>query len=126
MIRRPPRSTRTDTLFPYTTLFGSVPSSSGSGAVGLGGIDQFEDIADQRAHGLARLVGIAARDRIAHRGVVGDIRGAALDAIGESDRGPQRGADDIAELGVKRIPRRAKHGNKIGRAAWRGRGGPYV
>src|SRR3546814_3065576 len=26
MIRRPPRSTRTDTLFPYTTLFRSRPS----------------------------------------------------------------------------------------------------
>src|SRR3546814_9043982 len=26
MIRRPPRSTRTDTLFPYTTLFRSVPT----------------------------------------------------------------------------------------------------
>src|SRR3546814_2117219 len=25
MIRRPPRSTRTDTLFPYTTLFRSYP-----------------------------------------------------------------------------------------------------
>src|SRR3546814_4082535 len=28
MIRRPPRSTRTDTLFPYTTLFRSVIGSS--------------------------------------------------------------------------------------------------
>src|SRR3546814_1028564 len=28
MIRRPPRSTRTDTLFPYTTLFRSPPESS--------------------------------------------------------------------------------------------------
>src|SRR3546814_4727163 len=28
MIRRPPRSTRTDTLFPYTTLFRSVDSPS--------------------------------------------------------------------------------------------------
>src|SRR3546814_9941416 len=27
MIRRPPRSTRTDTLFPYTTLFRSAPSA---------------------------------------------------------------------------------------------------
>src|SRR3546814_16932724 len=26
MIRRPPRSTRTDTLFPYTTLFRSIAS----------------------------------------------------------------------------------------------------
>src|SRR3546814_20712128 len=30
MIRRPPRSTRTDTLFPYTTLFRSVPACAGS------------------------------------------------------------------------------------------------
>src|SRR3546814_2600036 len=29
MIRRPPRSTRTDTLFPYTTLFRSVPVIDG-------------------------------------------------------------------------------------------------
>src|SRR3546814_9686557 len=28
MIRRPPRSTRTDTLFPYTTLFRSKPIAS--------------------------------------------------------------------------------------------------
>src|SRR6056297_1304553 len=28
MIRRPPRSTRTDTLFPYTTLFRSGPTAS--------------------------------------------------------------------------------------------------
>src|SRR3546814_3212094 len=27
MIRRPPRSTRTDTLFPYTTLFRSHPTT---------------------------------------------------------------------------------------------------
>src|SRR3546814_19212192 len=27
MIRRPPRSTRTDTLFPYTTLFRSTPGA---------------------------------------------------------------------------------------------------
>src|SRR3546814_14633222 len=29
MIRRPPRSTRTDTLFPYTTLFRSQPLGAG-------------------------------------------------------------------------------------------------
>src|SRR3546814_9236259 len=29
MIRRPPRSTRTDTLFPYTTLFRSAPTCTG-------------------------------------------------------------------------------------------------
>src|SRR3546814_3081566 len=34
MIRRPPRSTRTDTLFPYTTLFrsdGLIPVAAGAG-----------------------------------------------------------------------------------------------
>src|SRR3546814_20605109 len=29
MLRRPPRSTRTDTLFPYTTLFRSIVSFTG-------------------------------------------------------------------------------------------------
>src|SRR3546814_4809432 len=32
MIRRPPRSTRTDTLFPYTTLFRSEAEIRGAGA----------------------------------------------------------------------------------------------
>src|SRR3546814_15685980 len=31
MIRRPPRSTRTDTLFPYTTLFRSARKGRGFG-----------------------------------------------------------------------------------------------
>src|SRR3546814_19684034 len=31
MIRRPPRSTRTDTLFPYTTLFRSAALALGAG-----------------------------------------------------------------------------------------------
>src|SRR3546814_19319534 len=37
MIRRPPRSTRTDTLFPYTTLFRSVSNFeavTGKGVIG--------------------------------------------------------------------------------------------
>src|SRR3546814_7135613 len=33
MIRRPPRSTRTDTLFPYTTLFRSLVRNSASANV---------------------------------------------------------------------------------------------
>src|SRR3546814_20716372 len=36
MIRRPPRSTRTDTLFPYTTLFRSVEGEGLHGARGAG------------------------------------------------------------------------------------------
>src|SRR3546814_3971180 len=37
MIRRPPRSTRTDTLFPYTTLFRSHAVESGAGIVDRAG-----------------------------------------------------------------------------------------
>src|SRR3546814_4737047 len=37
MIRRPPRSTRTDTLFPYTTLFRSAPSAVPFGTIHLKG-----------------------------------------------------------------------------------------
>src|SRR3546814_19135734 len=36
MIRRPPRSTRTDTLFPYTTLFRSAPTPPSPSATGKG------------------------------------------------------------------------------------------
>src|SRR3546814_2439546 len=35
MIRRPPRSTRTDTLFPYTTLFRSRGGGTATGRAGL-------------------------------------------------------------------------------------------
>src|SRR3546814_8775892 len=37
MIRRPPRSTRTDTLFPYTTLFRSKAARRAQPAPGHGG-----------------------------------------------------------------------------------------
>src|SRR3546814_9473108 len=39
MIRRPPRSTRTDTLFPYTTLFRSVAA--------LGLVDRLVEVLDR-------------------------------------------------------------------------------
>src|SRR3546814_10827223 len=63
MIRRPPRSTRTDTLFPYTTLFRSGVRPRGAGA---------EAGAGRRLPGDGRLAGLpevapaAAGDR--HRG----------------------------------------------------------
>src|SRR3546814_19282483 len=53
MLRRPPRSTRTDTLFPYTTLFRSRTLTLGIGlSVGLeaprGGVDPREGRASRR------------------------------------------------------------------------------
>src|SRR3546814_14631965 len=47
MIRRPPRSTRTDTLFPYTTLFRSILAAAtavvASGAAMVASADPVDD-----------------------------------------------------------------------------------
>src|SRR3546814_13100390 len=61
MIRRPPRSTRTDTLFPYTTLFRSQGSAA---AVEAAGQQRFDDVVG----GVAELDEGAADDAVlAHR-----------------------------------------------------------
>src|SRR3546814_15612970 len=60
MIRRPPRSTRTDTLFPYTTLFRSP-------GVGLGGDvhGEADEFAQHRQRRAGRARGVAAASRVA-------------------------------------------------------------
>src|SRR3546814_10868942 len=55
MIRRPPRSTRTDTLFPYTTLFRSIRKN-------------------RRANPAASLTGRRYKERINIRSTVGRTR----------------------------------------------------
>src|SRR3546814_9375603 len=61
MIRRPPRSTRTDTLFPYTTLFQQQGADVGAVDVGVGHDD------DAVVAQLVRVVLVAA-DAGAQRG----------------------------------------------------------
>src|SRR3546814_5737427 len=51
MIRRPPSSTRTDTLFPYTTLFRSLRDQG----VGVGGVADDEDLDVLVSTGIDRL-----------------------------------------------------------------------
>src|SRR3546814_16284289 len=103
MIRRPPRSTRTDTLFPYTTLFRSH--------------QPVQKIAEQlRALGMAASVGVAqdfhpeVREALADTGGVGvtidaqAVPAARLLADGDTvGRGPFRQlADAIVEGARKR------------------------
>src|SRR3546814_4804930 len=70
MIRRPPRSTRTDTLFPYTTLF-----RSGTG--GVGHVLATQGLRQRKPKTLAITVdselgpGVTAKDLILH--VIGTI-----------------------------------------------------
>src|SRR3546814_5274925 len=73
MIRRPPRSTRTDTFFPYTTLFRSL----GSAAAG--------EAAELAVGGKHRVAGDEDRDRVG--------------AAGGAD-GPRDGAGGLGEVAV--------------------------
>src|SRR3546814_19268250 len=81
MIRRPPRSTRTDTRFPYTTLFRSLISAMAAFLYARGlGLGLALGTADLRA-------GVEGRPVVA-RGRAGVDRGAGdLGAIKVSNRG---------------------------------------
>src|SRR3546814_14389705 len=62
MIRRPPRSTRTDTLFPYTTLFRSmVRAVDGATVPATGEIEDPHDLLPRRASRISAAHVIAGR-----------------------------------------------------------------
>src|SRR3546814_3610056 len=91
MIRRPPRSTRTDTLFPYTTLFRSAAvDARGFEPHRLQPPDQIADrafladragraalklVGGERADGLGEVRGVDARLRRGRRGDGGEKKG---------------------------------------------------
>src|SRR3546814_7621616 len=64
MIRRPPRSTRTDTLFPYTTLFRSVELRRGPHTRHEAGLAQIPQT-DRRLSARPRHGGGSLHDRLA-------------------------------------------------------------
>src|SRR3546814_2551068 len=68
MIRRPPRSTRTDTLFPYTTLFLSLLELERPGADILGDLLVRRGLGDTLRHH-ERDVGARLRQRQQHQAV---------------------------------------------------------
>src|SRR3546814_1225241 len=86
MIRRPPRSTRTDTLFPYTTLF---RSHAGHAALGVGR-DPRQLAVDVA---LPRLAGI-----VEHLVVHGDRIAAARQRVDAADAHGGAGRRDEAHL----------------------------
>src|SRR3546814_6439714 len=87
MIPRPPRSTRTDTLFPYTTLFRS--------GVGLARLDQGDLLAHDdvdrgavlaAADGEFLLAAAAERDLLRCDRVLGGLAGLAVGAAQEAQK----------------------------------------
>src|SRR3546814_12090561 len=127
MIRRPPRSTRTDTLFPYTTLFRSwcgreFPITPGPGRPKL-----FCKAACRQADYLARQrsaeAGISEAELIVTREALDELRDklyvleAALEDV-ERDLAAADGEDDL-RAALERVP------DEIGRPASREGGGQY-
>src|SRR3546814_14205246 len=94
MIRRPPRSTRTDTLFPYTTLFRSLLG------IAVGGAETEADgltLADRHTPELDVLERVPEGDlmravvahQLGHQRLRGDLAGATqgvLVGVGGKDR----------------------------------------
>src|SRR3546814_1955425 len=85
MIRRPPRSTRTDTLFPYTTLFRSRVGGAGIAAVSIVigvrilGAEQFGLSVLALAFGQVAALPLTALERLIIRlAATGDAEGARV------------------------------------------------
>src|SRR3546814_16046829 len=113
MIRRPPRSTRTDTLFPYTTLFRSTAPRA----------EQVVVEADEKAHDaglvLARHIDDRAIARDAGRpAVAGAVLEIEIIAIGTAGGRPDPRGPRAAFGGGGRVDSPFA---LIGRAACRGR-----
>src|SRR3546814_4772107 len=85
MIRRPPRSTRTDTLFPYTTRFRSCLSAH-RGARGRQNLDRAADRQGAQLH------------RPGRRGRPHDRSVRRLRTVPRDRRGPPRSEEHTSEL----------------------------
>src|SRR3546814_20234160 len=93
MIRRPPRSTRTDTLFPYTTLFrsrggGTVVNSgiiNGQNFVQADGVNMFADEGQDPATYVSSATNSAEGQIIGVRAGVALSSGGAVDNAGAID-----------------------------------------
>src|SRR3546814_3336733 len=85
MIRRPPRSTRTDTLFPYTTLFRSVHAGLGDGHPGsrAGRLAAGENA--RRGRDTAAVMAAIAGGGIHGRGGIGGLVHGVRDRTGRSE-----------------------------------------
>src|SRR3546814_7183991 len=107
MIRRPPRSTRTDTLFPYTTLFRSVVSGEDNGAR-----PKLVDAADA---GNQAVEGEAVRPVERQSGIVGDVTryAACRPSIAKLERaGRDRGSAGMVVVACQSQPARARLGER--------------
>src|SRR3546814_13075299 len=113
MIRRPPRSTRTDTLFPYTTLFRSRADAGVLGAADLRrpGLRPATACAAPRRARRRRYPGTG--DRPPHARLAGPVR-AALPGAGRGRRNAAHGLHRRRRDGADKDARDAPGGAGLG------------
>src|SRR3546814_14021449 len=122
MIRRPPRSTRTDTLFPYTTLFRSLLA------------DTFKDFEARTGHRILERYGMTETTMIASNPLDGEriagtvgfpLPGIEVRIADEDGQALPRGAVGVLEVKGPNVFR-GYWRQQIGRASCRERVGPNV
>src|SRR3546814_20191658 len=115
MIRRPPRSTRTDTLFPYTTLFRSSRCAAWSCPRSSAQCPQQKGAQPPRAHGgerrqnTARMVG----NMVGQRRVVFEY--ILIEPVAPQCLLPGRQVEDRQDLLTQRRLRLPQHGRGVAR-----------
>src|SRR3546814_17489905 len=122
MIRRPPRSTRTDTLFPYTTLFRSHRAVLHDGDA-VGQADRFVEVVGDEDDGFAQhrlqaqelVLHLAADQRVERRERL----------VEEPDLRPHRQRAGDADEMLLAARQTARIVGTNGRATSRARGCPY-
>src|SRR3546814_11819685 len=125
MIRRPPRSTRTDTLFPYTTLFRSkiLEGKAESVTVTPDNLAEFSGVQKYR-HGMGdREDQVGAVTGLAWTEVGGELL--TIEAVTVSGKGQIRPTGKLGEVMTASVQAAASFVT-IARAACRDRVGAYV
>src|SRR3546814_14492823 len=96
MIRRPPRSTRTDPLFPYTTLFRSHGVVAANMVAMLVGVEDAGDVPAARLGPLEAEIGL---DRIDCHGLAGFGAGEDVEEIAGRVARPDLFDDHRSKIG---------------------------
>src|SRR3546814_19249933 len=106
MIRRPPRSTRTDTLFPYTTLFRSIEVELDDQIEGFG--IRLDDAITRERRTL----------RARYRLVSADNGQVLLDAAAASDAGIDVTTSEYATIAAEQTAPERPSEDNVGGASW--------
>src|SRR3546814_14950040 len=115
MIRRPPRSTLTDTLFPHTTLFRSIASLA-MDSLNQGGLPSFSGIMAASREREIDIGGVETLNDLADNPALKFVSPTKLN----------QSCATLTELGNRRRIRKELQAHKIGRASCRERVCQYV